>query len=330
MIGSLNICSRKPLTEQYDTDVGLVKVIGPGGDGGLARVPGTQKGIAVSTDCNSRYTYLDPYNGTMFAVVESARNVLVTGAKPIGITNNLNFANPYIPENYYMFSECIRGMGDACRFLGLPVTGGNVSFYNESPQGPVYPTPTIGMVGLISNIENHVKPFFQDQDEAIYLIGKFQPTLGGSEFLQEIHNKVEGPIPTFSLQDELNLQKAFLEINEFRLIHSAKDLSLGGLAIAILKMALGFQIGVELTTQNLGVSRLDELLFGESACSILVSANSKNEKQISTILSTYNLNCIPVGRTNSTGQFSWKEGNSKLNLQELKTIYESGIQKYFE
>lgn len=128
ILSSWNVCSRKPITEQYDSEVGLVKLIGPGLDGGLSAIPGTNKALATATDCNSRYTYLDPYKGAEFAVCEAARNVYVTGATPYGVTNNLNFANPYIPENYYIFSECIRGMGDACRFLGLPVTGGNVSF----------------------------------------------------------------------------------------------------------------------------------------------------------------------------------------------------------
>ncbi|MDH5654869.1 MAG: phosphoribosylformylglycinamidine synthase subunit PurL, partial [Spirochaetia bacterium] len=182
-VSSTNICSRRPLFDQYDTEVGLVKMIGPGADGGLARIPGTDKGIAVSTDCNSRYVYAEPRRGAAHAVVESARNVAVTGARPIGITNNLNFANPYVPENYYMFTESVAGIREACEVFDIPVTGGNVSFYNESDDGPIFPTPTIGMVGYIEDVKTSILPGFKSPGDVIFLLGKFSPCLGMSEYL---------------------------------------------------------------------------------------------------------------------------------------------------
>ena len=330
MISTLNICSRKPLYEQYDTDVGLVKITGPGLDGGLARVPGTNKGIAVATDCNSRYTYLNPHKGAMWAVCESARNVFVTGAKPIGITNNLNFANPYIPENYYVFSECVKGIGDACRFLKLPVTGGNVSFYNESPEGPVFPTPTIGMVGLIENISNYIKNYFTKPNQSIALIGRFKPTLGGSEYLKEIFDVTKGEIPELSLDDELNLQNLVLDLNEKKLISSAKDLSLGGLIVAICKMAFPSHIGANLDLTKVRKSRLDETLFGETSASVVISFDSEQTDKVKTLCEKYKLDFKPIGNTIGEKSISINELGSIANLDSLEEKYESALVKIFE
>ncbi|MBE7411273.1 MAG: phosphoribosylformylglycinamidine synthase subunit PurL [Leptospiraceae bacterium] len=330
ILTSLNICSRKPLFEQYDTEVGLGKVIPPGFDGGLYKVPGTEKGIAVSTDCNSRYTYLNPYLGAIHAVCESARNVVVTGASPIGITNNLNFGNPYIPENYYMFTECIRGMGDACRFLKLPVTGGNVSFYNESPDGPVLPTPTIGMVGLISNVKDHLKSYFLESGLKIALIGKFKPTLGGSEYLHTFFHKIEGAIPEINLEDELNLQNLILELNNSKLINSAKDLSLGGLLISLLKKSFPKNLGLELDfSEFLNSFRLDEALFGESASSAIISYHSKNESQIQSITEKHKLDWKHIGVVTQKEEIAIPNFNLKMDLQALKKVYENSLEFVF-
>ncbi len=328
LVSNLNICSRKALYEQYDTDVGLVKVIGPGLDGGLAKVPNTNKGIAVSTDCNSRYTYLNPYLGAIFAVCESARNVLVTGAKPIGITNNLNFANPYIPENYFMFSECVRGIGDACRHLKLPVTGGNVSFYNESPEGPVYPTPTIGMVGLIENISNRVENFFPKESKKIALIGKFKPSLGGTEYLNCIHTKVEGKIPELNLDDEKNLGYGYLKLNEEKLISSGKDLSLGGLMLTIIKKCFQNKMGAKLNLEKISGFRTDEILFGETAASILISYDEKNKNKIEEELTKHNLNFLEIGETNSS--YSIELQGNEYNLSDLENLYFHSLDFIFE
>jgi phosphoribosylformylglycinamidine synthase len=331
LLSSLNICSRRPVYEQYDTDVGLVKVIGPGGDGGLARIPGTKKGIAVSTDCNSRYTYLDPYYGTIFAVCEAARNVYVTGSKPIGVTNNLNFANPYVPENYYMFSECVRGLGDACRFLGLPVTGGNVSFYNESPQGPVYPTPTIGMVGIISDIEKRVEPFIPQPNLKIALVGKFNPTLGGSEYLKEVHGLVRGPIPEVNLEVEKNLEQLVLDLAKNKFLTSARDLSLGGLLIALCKTAFGKKVGLDLNlSEILSNKRLDEALFGESSASIVISYKSEHHLEIINLVKKFSLNFYELGKSTEEYILNIQDLDIKIPMQNLEEKFESGLVKLFE
>ena len=330
LIGSRNISSRKPLYEQYDTDVGLVKVIPPGGDGGLSLVPGTKKGIAVSTDCNSRYTYLNPYYGTIFAVCEAMRNVLVTGSTPLGVTNNLNFANPYIPENYYMFSECIRGMGDACRFLQLPVTGGNVSFYNESPQGPVLPTPTIGMVGLIQDISNRVSPFIPQIDAKIAVIGNFNPSLGGSEYLYEMHKKLSGKIPKVSLEDEKNLMNAFLDLTKKSYVLSAKDLSLGGLLIALCKTAFGGKVGLEIDIRKIFKKRWDLTMFGETGATLIISYSPKHSNKIQDICKKHKVEFHEIGESRSTYKLNIADIGCFWRMEELELIYENGLVSYFE
>ncbi len=280
-LGSLNICSRRPLYEQYDTEVGLVRVIGPGGDGGVARIPHTDRGMAVSTDCNSRYVHLNPRLGTSQAVFEAARNVAVTGAEPIGVTNNLNFANPYIPENYYVFTECIAGMREACEALGVPVTGGNVSFYNESQDGPIFPTPTIGMVGLLNDVRNRTKSFFQTPGDRIYLAGHFRPVLGGSEYMVWKHGFTGGEIPELVFEEEKNLIHLLVDLATEQTIHSAHDLSLGGLSTALFKSAYntfkrtltGFALksdAMKSLREKSGVDREDRFWFGETnGCAII-------------------------------------------------------------
>lgn len=324
LLSSWNISSRLPLYRQYDQEVGLVKVIAPGADGGLVRIPGTTKGLGVATDCNSRYTYLNPYLGAIHAVCESARNVAVTGAEPYGVTNNLNFGNPYIPENYYVFSDCIRGMGDACRYLGLPVTGGNVSFYNESPEGPVYPTPTIGMVGYLPDVQNALRSAPQKIGTKLALVGKFRPTLGGSEYLNLIHGKTEGPIPEIHLEEEKALLAWIYAANQKSQLESAKDLSLGGLGIALLKIAFSNGMGI-LLNRLPGHARRDEVLFGESATSVVIGYQESQESAIRESLAKANLDFVSIGETISEPEFRISEWDVRLALPELKAEWANGL-----
>nr|OCA00012.1 Phosphoribosylformylglycinamidine synthase subunit PurL [Leptospira interrogans serovar Copenhageni/Icterohaemorrhagiae] len=329
ILSSWNVCSRKPITEQYDSEVGLVKLIGPGLDGGLSAIPGTNKALATATDCNSRYTYLDPYKGAEFAVCEAARNVYVTGATPYGVTNNLNFANPYIPENYYIFSECIRGMGDACRFLGLPVTGGNVSFYNESPEGPIFPTPTIGMVGILENKEKLIFNFPKEIGVELAVLGNFRPSLGGSEYLKKIHGQINGSIPELDIKEELELCKLILSLNESRILKSAKDLSLGGIAVALSKTVLFSGLGIESDLTSLRRNRLDLTLFGESSTAVLVGFDSLSKEDIRKQTEAYGLKFYPIGKTNSSGILEIKDAEIKISFQELSGPYEKGLEAVF-
>ncbi|MCG9875400.1 MAG: phosphoribosylformylglycinamidine synthase subunit PurL [Leptospiraceae bacterium] len=327
-LNSWNISSRLPLYQQYDQEVGLVKVIAPGQDGGLIRIPGTKKGLGIATDCNSRYTYLDPYKGAMWAVCESARNVAVTGASPYGVTNNLNFGNPYIPENYYVFSECVRGLGDACRFLGLPVTGGNVSFYNESPEGPVFPTPTIGMVGYIANVEKALQSAPKASGTKLALVGKFRPTLGGSEYLSVFHKLTQGIIPEIHLDEEKKLIDWILQNNQEGNLESAKDLSLGGLMVALVKIAFQAKLGIHV--RNLPKSeRLDELLFGETSSSILIGYKVANEEKLKQSLADSNLDFIEIGETIQEFKINLVQPSLEINLNHAEIEWKKGLVEVF-
>ncbi|EMS87373.1 phosphoribosylformylglycinamidine synthase subunit PurL [Leptospira noguchii] len=329
ILSSWNVCSRKPITEQYDSEVGLVKLIGPGLDGGLSAIPGTNKALATATDCNSRYTYLDPYKGAEFAVCEAARNVYVTGATPYGVTNNLNFANPYIPENYYMFSECIRGMGDACRFLGLPVTGGNVSFYNESPEGPIFPTPTIGMVGILQDKKRFIFNFPKEAGVELAVLGNFRPSLGGSEYLKKIHGQVNGSIPELDIKEELELCKLILFLNENGILKSARDLSLGGIAVALSKTVIFSGLGIDSDLTALRRNRQDLTLFGESSTAVLIGFDSSSKEEILKQTEARGLKFYPIGKTNSSGILEIKDTDIKISFQELNESYERGLETVF-
>lgn len=338
-IGSNNICSRRPLFEQYDTEVGLVKSIGPGGDGGVARIPGTERAVAVSTDCNSRYVYLNPRRGASQAVFESARNVAVTGAVPIGITNNLNFANPYIPENYYFFAESIAGMREACLSLEIPVTGGNVSFYNESQDGPIYPTPTIGMVGLLDNVNHRILPFFQNPGDEIYLAGHFRPVFGGSEYLSWKHKSVHGEIPSLNFDEEKALVRLLTEGAEKKIHSSAHDLSLGGLSVALFKSAynsfsgktLGFELeqdAIQALRDQSETQRLDRFWFGETNGCAILSVSPENRVKLVELAERLNVPLISLGVVNDRSIFDY--GSFKLDSQAAVREYEKGLVSVFE
>ncbi|TGK07902.1 phosphoribosylformylglycinamidine synthase subunit PurL [Leptospira semungkisensis] len=330
LLNSWNISSRRPIIEQYDTEVGLVKLIGPGADGGLSAIPNTNMALATATDCNSRFTYLDPYKGAAFAVCEAARNVAVTGAEPLGVTNNLNFANPYIPENYYMFSECVRGMGDACRYLGLPVTGGNVSFYNESPEGPIFPTPTIGMVGILENQKDAVWAAPKKAGLKLALIGKFQPSLGGSEYQKLFLGTVQGEIPKFELSDEKSLLETLVSLRKKGELSFAKDLSLGGIALALAKLVLLSGFGIKANLNSIRQSRKDLTLFGESSASVLIGYESKNEESIRNFVKSKGLEFHSIGSVEETPELSIQDYAIQLNESQLREPYELGLREVFK
>jgi phosphoribosylformylglycinamidine synthase II len=272
LLASPTIASKQWVYRQYDSMVRTNSLYLTGSDAAIVRVKGTTKGLAMKTDCNSRYVYLDPYQGAVIAVAESARNIACTGATPIAITNCLNFGNPYDPEVYYQFKEAIRGMGDACRALGTPVTGGNVSFYNESPDGAIYPTPTIGMIGLIEDITKVVSSDFKDEGDAIILLSSREVRdsndgIGGSEYLYLRTGKVSGIAPSCDIEKEAALISTLVELADKSLIHSAHDVSEGGIAVAVAECCFGQSterpMGAIVSDPRSGQSRIDAALFSE-------------------------------------------------------------------
>jgi len=240
-----NIASKRWVYRQYDTSVRTSTVIGPGSDAAVIRVRKTSKGLAVSTDCNGRWCYLNPRSGGMHAVCEAALNVACSGAEPVAITNCLNFGNPYDPEIYYTFAEAVAGIGEACRILNTPVTGGNVSFYNEDIDYEVYPSPVIGMVGVLNDINKRLTSFFQQEGDIIALIGDNKGELGGSEYLKTIHDKVTGTIPAISPQSVKDVVVLLVDLANSELLHSAHDISDGGLAVALAECCFANDTGAE-------------------------------------------------------------------------------------
>jgi phosphoribosylformylglycinamidine synthase len=275
LLSSPTIASKRWAFRQYDTTVRTSTVVPPGdGDAAVVRVRGSEKALAMKTDCNGRYVYLDPRNGGRTAVAEAARNVACVGGRPMAITNCLNFGNPKRPEVFYQFREAVAGMAEACRALGTPVTGGNVSLYNENPSGAVYPTPVIGMIGVVDSLEDVTRSRFPETEDAIVLLGEPTDELGGSEYLARIHGIVAGMPPRCDLERERATIDALLEAIAAGLVHSAHDCSEGGLAVALAECAIGNAerfVGAEVALDEWGDLPLRALLFGEAQARIVVS-----------------------------------------------------------
>ena len=271
-----NIASKQWVFVQYDSMVGAgtVSTNAPS-DAAIVLARPTKKALALTTDCNSRYVYADPYKGAMIAVAEAARNIVCSGGQPLGVTNCLNFGNPYDPEVYYQFVNAIKGMGEACLKFDTPVTGGNVSFYNQGPDGAVYPTPTIGMVGLLENANNKMTLDFKQAGDVIYMIGKSTNDINSSEYLHKIHGIEYSPAPYFDLEEEFDMQQAVQELIKHSLVLSAHDVSEGGLFICLLESAFHRELGFEVNATD-KLIRPDAYWFGESQGRVVVSANASN------------------------------------------------------
>lgn len=300
LLSSPNIASKRAVFRQYDHMVQINSITEPGSDAGVVKVKGTDKALALATDCNSRHCWLDPYEGAKGAVAEAARNVVCSGAKPLAITNCLNFGNPYKPEVYWTFSEAIRGMSDACRAFNTPVTGGNVSFYNENPNGAIYPTPVIGMLGLIENHKKVITQYFKNQGDIVYLIGKECHEIGGSEYLKTIHGKISGMPPLVNLSAETRLYKLMLNLADNELLNSAHDCSDGGLAVCIAECCFASDSshkGVKLDFTVNG--RKDIAYFGEAHSRIVVSVSPENESGFTDIAKEYECEIIKLGKVTS-------------------------------
>ena len=286
-----NIASKRWVYNQYDSMVGTGNTsTNQPSDASVVLVKETGKALAITTDCNSRYVYADPYQGTMIAVSEAARNIVCSGGTPLGVTNCLNFGNPYDPEVYYQFVYAIKGMGEACLKFDTPVTGGNVSFYNQNPDGAVYPTPTIGMVGLLDSDEDKMTLGFKNEGDTIYLIGKSTNDIGSSEYLHKICGVEFSPVPHFNLEDEFALQQELLSLIKSKLVVSAHDISEGGLFITLLESAFVQGLGFDVNQQDLSI-RPDAFWFGESQTRVVVSVSLENvgafEKAMSSNTSSY-------------------------------------------
>jgi len=320
VFSSPNIVSKQWVYEQYDYMVRTNSVIQPGGDAAVIRIKGTNKALSTKTDCNGRYVYLDPRMGAAIAVAESARNVVCTGAKPVAVTNCLNFGNPYKPEVFWQFKEAIAGMGESCRHLETPVTGGNVSFYNESESYQVYPTPVIGMLGVIEDLSHITPSGFQKEGDLVYLIGRTLPELGGSEYLKRIHNKVAGLPPSLDLKTEKKVQDSILAAIHEGLVQSCHDLADGGLAIGLAECCIMNKNNLLGLKAQLTSDLPDHILaFSESQSRFIVSILPENKNSFENFFLDVDLPFIFLGDAGGN-TFSLNDFFD-FSLDELKEIY---------
>jgi phosphoribosylformylglycinamidine synthase subunit PurL len=319
LLGSPNLCSRKWVYRQYDQMVQGNTVIRPGGDAAVVRIPGTKRALALTTDCNPRYCALDPDLGAQHAVAEAARNVAVTGARPLAITNCLNFGSPEKPEVMWEFAEAVRGMGHACRALNTPVVSGNVSFYNETEgEGSIPPTPTIGMLGLLEDVSRAVRAEFAGAGDSVVLLGSGRPELGGSEYLAIVHGIEAGRPPALDLDAERRLLDLVVDLAARGWLRSAHDVSEGGLAIALAECALRSGVGAEARLET-GTLRPDVVLFGESAGRILISCREADSAALLALARERGVAARPLGTTG--GDRLRIEPGIDISLREAQDVW---------
>ena len=331
---SPTIASKRWVYQQYDHTVRTNTVIGPGGDAAVVRIRGTDKALALKTDCNGRYVFLDPRVGAQIAVAEAARNVACAGGTPMAITNNLNFGNPKKPEVYFQLREAVAGMREACEILGTPVTGGNVSLYNENPTGAVYPTPVIGMVGLIESLSHVTRSSFVTDGDAIILLGNNTDELGGSEYLQRIHGEVIGPPPRVDLAGEKALIAALLDAIRAGTIRSAHDVADGGLAVALAECVMmdrANQVGAQVDLSAWASLPMRALLFGEAQGRVIVT--TPDPAAVTLAAARHRVPCAVIGAVrSSSGVLDLKVGTRQIraSVRQLADAYHEAIPRIMQ
>ncbi len=320
-----NIASKRWVYTQYDSMVGAANAsTNSPSDAAVVLAHGTGKALAVTVDCNSRYVYADPYKGGIIAVAEAARNIVCSGGEPIGVTNCLNFGNPYDPGVYYQFVKAVTGMGDACRKFNTPVTGGNVSFYNQNPDGPVYPTPTIGMVGIVDNPEDKMTMYFKNEGDIILLLGKIVDDVACSEYLHKIKGVNLSPAPYFNLEEEYNMQQLLSQLIRQKSIASAHDVSEGGLMITLIESGFFLNKGFEINTSIRSV-RNDAFWFGEAQGRVVVSCTADQLKEVMNAATKSGVRCAEIGKV--TGGDIIVQRNQLGSINIWKQRYDTAIEK---
>lgn len=331
VFSSPNIVSKRWIYEQYDS---MVRTNNMGtnapSDASLVRIKGTNKALALTVDCNSTYVHADPYTGAVIAVAEAARNIVCSGGTPVAITNCLNFGSPKNPEVYWQFVNVIKGMGDACRKFDTPVTGGNVSFYNQSVLGdrtePIFPTPTIGMLGILEDVKYQMTLNFKKEGHLIYMIGTPQNDINCSEYLRLVHKVLLSPAPTIDLDEEFHIQLNLGKLIRRRLIESAHDVSEGGLFTTLLESAMAGNIGFEAETDD--NFRKDVYLFSESQSRIVITCTADKEDDLVNYLNTHNIPFTRIGEV--TGKRVLVDGEDYGTLNEWKAIYDHTLGQKME
>jgi phosphoribosylformylglycinamidine synthase len=331
LLGYPNIASKRWIYEQYDSMVGTVNMsTNAPSDAGLVNLKNSKKALAMSVDCNSRYVYAHPEIGAQIAVAECARNISCTGAIPSAITNCLNFGNPYNPESYWQFVHAIKGMGAACQKFHTPVTGGNVSFYNQSvidgKEIPVFPTPTIGMIGILNDKNKRMSLHFKEKGDLIFVIGKTVEDINSSEYLYYYHGVKLSPPPYFNLDEEYKLHQTTRTLIDQQLINAAHDCADGGIWVSLVEMCMPNKLGFDMETDS--EIRTDAFLFGESQGRVLVGVNQSMEEDFIEFMTDSGTPFTLLGHV-TKGKFQ-VDGEPFGNVDEAREIFDHALGKLIE
>jgi phosphoribosylformylglycinamidine synthase II len=320
-----NIASKKWIYTQYDSMVGAANLsTNAPSDASIVLAKGTGKALAMTVDCNSRYVFADPYKGGMIAVAEAARNIVCSGGEPLGITNCLNFGNPFDPEIYYQFVYALKGMGEACSRFNTPVTGGNVSFYNQNPDGAVYPTPTIGMVGVLDNPKDKMTMDFKQPGDVIYLVGTSRNDINSSEYLHKINSIEYSPAPHFDIEEEFQLQETIKQLIKNKLLQSVHDISEGGLITTLLESSFNRRLGFDIQQSATNI-RKDAYWFGEAQSRVVISCTLKNAEEVLSQLNTLNIPFEYLGIVTESNIDI--EGEYWGHIEEWRELYDTAIER---
>ncbi len=324
LISSPNIGSKRWIYDQYDSMVGIHNMsTNAPSDAAVIRIKRTNKALAMSTDCNGKYVNADPYTGAAIAISEAARNVVCSGGEPVAVTNCLNFGNPYNPEVYWQFVNTIKGMGAACERFDTPVTGGNVSFYNQSSdEGPVFPTPTIGMLGILDDRSLRMTLDFKKEHDLIYLIGAPKNDISSSEYLDIIHQVEYSPPPYFDLEEEYQLQEIIKSLIKAKKINSAHDLSEGGLLVALFESAMPNHLGFEISLDP--EYREDAYLFGEAQSRVIISVDPNQQKEIDQLLTDSAVEYKQIGKVLASDVIV--DGQSYGVIKDWQKMYDTSLE----
>ena len=336
LLASPTIASKRWVYRQYDHMVRTNTLVLPGMGAGVVRVKGTRRALALSVDCNGRFVYLDPYLGAQLAVAEASRNVACAGGQPIGATNCLNFANPQRPEIMWQFARAVEGMGAACRALDIPITGGNVSLYNETDGKGVLPTPVLGVVGLIEDADTVVRRAFRAAGDVVILLGEGRDELGGSEYLKVVHGLIRGVPPSLDLARESALQRVLVEGAAAGVIRSAHDCAEGGLAVTIAECCFDSSFGVEVALAGVATPtaawRNVATLFGESASRVVVSVSPDRVESLLSMAAAAKLPAAQIGIVGGDRIRVSVEGERVLDepLAATELVWSTALEEYFE
>ncbi len=333
LLASPNIASAEWVYQQYDHMVQTNTVVLPGGDAAVLQLKGYQQGIAITTDGSGRYCYLDPYAGAQLVVAEACRNLVCVGADPAGVTDCLNFGNPEKPDRFWQFTRCVEGLADACRFFRVPVVSGNVSFYNETPDVAVYPTPVLGVVGVLDDVRRHCTIAFKRPGDVVLLLGETHDDLGGTEYLKRLHKQVTGRPPQLDLEFEKRVQAACLEIVRAGLAASAHDCSSGGLAVALAECCIWGKVGAQITLPAAETNlRLDARLFGETPSRIILSATPDDAERIRAIAAKHRVPAPLLGAVGGDDLRISADGKPRISLpvSEMETTWRTTIRTIME